>query len=220
MFSFIARRLLGRLSRRQEMPLLKRQIVELEREIVQLKSLLTTDPMTGLLNKKYFLERLDRHLVASDDHNCRRKRSSGSAVLFIDCNSFRAVNDAFGHDVGDSSIIAIAQVLAATLRPKDLVARFGGDEFDAFVDNITQHEVLGLAGRIMQAISLIEFDKLNLKTRQTVRVPLSVSIGVAWCDSRARVDGEAMMRMAMLAQHDAKISFRNGGIGVAVFVHP
>lgn len=220
MFDSIARRLIVRLSRRQEVPQLKHQNAKLEKEIIRLQELLTIDPMTGLLNKKCFLERLERHLVVPDDRNRRRIRSSGSAVLFIDCNNFKAVNDTFGHHVGDAAIKAIARVLAATLRPEDLVARFGGDEFDAFVDYVSQHEVLGLAGRIMQALSLIEMTELNLKTRQVVRVPLSVSIGAAWRDSNTHVDGEALVRMAVLAQHDAKGGFRNGGTGIIIFVHP
>lgn len=88
------------------------------------------DPLTGLPNRAYFAERLDRALAAGTE---RRRQLS---VLLLDLDGFKAVNDRFGHDAGDSLLVAVGQRLVTCLRPCDVAARFGGDEFALLIERI------------------------------------------------------------------------------------
>jgi diguanylate cyclase (GGDEF)-like protein len=102
------------------------------------------DPLTGLPNRVFFLERLSQAVDAAT------RRSIRSAVLFVDIDRFKAINDVAGHAAGDQLIVGVGNRLRDMLRPGDTVARLGGDEFVILCENLldAQSEAIGIAERI------------------------------------------------------------------------
>jgi len=105
-----------------------RNVTEQKRFEAQLRHNATHDPLTGLPNRTLFIERLARAMERS-----RPKGAPGYAVLFIDLDSFKVVNDSLGHAAGDELLVQVAQRLKKCLGPWDILARHGGDEFTVLV---------------------------------------------------------------------------------------
>jgi diguanylate cyclase (GGDEF)-like protein/PAS domain S-box-containing protein len=125
------------------------------------------DALTGLANRRYLMEALT-HALAS-----RRRLDSNIAVLFCDVDHFKQVNDAFGHDVGDRLLIAVARRLDAAAREGDLVARIAGDEFVVLLRHVTtEAEAEAAAGRHLNAL-------VQPLDAGGAEVEVSVSIGYA-----------------------------------------
>jgi diguanylate cyclase (GGDEF)-like protein len=127
----------------------------------------THDPLTGLANRTLLEDRMRHALLGA-----RRTRRS-VAVLFIDLDRFKVVNDSLGHDHGDELLTAVARRLEAVVRPADTVARFGGDEFVVFVPDVTGADVAQQLGeRLLEAI----VEPYALRGRTSV---IGASIGIA-----------------------------------------
>jgi diguanylate cyclase (GGDEF)-like protein/PAS domain S-box-containing protein len=149
------------------------------------------DPLTGLPNRRQFVERLGRELADAD------LRHERIAVLFLDLDRFKVVNDSLGHSAGDRLLVAVADRLSATMGPTDVVARFGGDEFTILCHNVTSEETAELvAERLAQAIArpvaLIEGE-----------VFVTASVGIALSGS-ATDSPETLLRNADAAMYRAK----------------
>lgn len=127
------------------------------------------DALTGLPNRVFFINRLEQALnrakLESDYH---------FAVLFLDCDRFKIINDSLGHLVGDELLVAIAKRLQKTITPFDTLARLGGDEFGILLENISDIEmVTSIAQRILNSLS----QSFNVSRHQ---VFVNVSIGINW----------------------------------------
>jgi diguanylate cyclase (GGDEF)-like protein len=150
------------------------------------------DHMTGLANRLLFLDRLGQVLQRS-----KRHPEPSSAVLFLDLDQFKVVNDSLGHSVGDQLLVLVAQRLRETLRSSDTVARFGGDEFAVLLDDLTDEGAAHmLAGKIQAEIAR----PFILNERE---VFISASIGIA-TDTIKYDRAEDMLRDADLAMYQAK----------------
>jgi diguanylate cyclase (GGDEF)-like protein len=174
--------------------LLRRSVklaIERKRSEVQLAHQALHDPLTGLPNRALFLDRLG---VALD----RVRRTSASvAVLFLDVDNFKEINDSLGHAAGDELLIGLAHRLRAMLRPMDTVARFAGDEFTfLFEDLESEREVVLIAERISRAASV----PLMLEGREA---SITVSIGIAMVGDPTATP-ETMIREADVAMYRAK----------------
>ena len=151
------------------------------------------DALTGLPNRVLFLERLRQALARLDRH------PSVAAVLFMDIDRFKVVNDKLTHEVGDQVLVALARRLTQIMRPEDTLARFGGDEFAILCEDLAdEHQAVAIAKRILRALE----EPLVLKERELV---VWSSIGVAMATT-ARARAEHLISDADEAMYRAKES--------------
>ena len=119
----------------------------LEKEVTNLDYLANHDSLTGLFNKTYFINFLDTFIEKA------KGNKKTCSVLFIDLDGFKAVNDTYGHDVGDKLLKVISKILTDNIREVDLASRFGGDEFIIFLYNISKEDVTKISKRIVSLLS-------------------------------------------------------------------
>ena len=149
------------------------------------------DPLTGLPNRMLFVERLERELARAAVNHER------VAVLFLDLDRFKVVNDSLGHSAGDRLLVAVADRLNNAVRPSDLVARFGGDEFTVLCPNVPSEETAELiAERLIQATS-----RPVALTEGEVFVTASIGIALSGGESDT---SETLLRNADVAMYRAK----------------
>jgi len=121
---------------------------DLHDSVIRSREIALHDSLTGLPNRTLLLERLDHAVL-----RCHRSNRL-AAVLFVDLDQFKSVNDQYGHYVGDELLIAVAERLKATLRPGDTVARLSGDEFVILCEDLEGHLLAGeIAARVGNAIA-------------------------------------------------------------------
>jgi diguanylate cyclase (GGDEF)-like protein/PAS domain S-box-containing protein len=151
------------------------------------------DPLTALPNRQLFHDRV-RHALA-------RRQTGQVAVLFIDLDDFKTVNDSFGHACGDEVLVAAAHRLQSCARAGDTVARLGGDEFALLVDDVTASQVTAVADRVLDALSEppVEF------SGHTTILGASIGIAVAGPGETS----ETLLRNADLAMYEAKLEGRS-----------
>jgi diguanylate cyclase (GGDEF)-like protein/PAS domain S-box-containing protein len=142
------------------------------------------DPLTGLANRTLFQERLDRAFRGSE---------RGVAVIWIDLDHFKEVNDIFGHEVGDEMLLAVADRLRDVVRETDDIARMGGDEFAIVLPNVIESEAQMVADRVLSAIV----------DREAFRLQMGASVGIGW-QRNVSGDGRALIRRADQAMYRAK----------------
>jgi diguanylate cyclase (GGDEF)-like protein len=152
------------------------------------------DGLTGLPNRTLLRDRLDHALASA------RRTGNGVALVFLDVDHFKTINDSLGHAAGDDVIIELAHRLQQTVRPGDTVARLGGDEFVVCCVNLTDaSQITGIAARLMQAVS----QPFDVHGHQ---VHISVSAGVATSDvdTDADADAASLLRESDMAMYEAK----------------
>lgn len=150
------------------------------------------DDMTGLLNREAFFSAL----------KSTRRRTDAGALLIIDADNFKYINDTHGHAQGDAALLLIAEAIRVGVRDNDLVGRIGGEEFAAFLGGVDVEEATLVAERIRLGVEAIRFSPGDGKY-----LPLSVSIGAARL--RPHVSWSEMMREADRRLYEAKRRGRN-----------
>lgn len=162
-----------------------------------LRRLASRDPLTGLANRTLLEDRL---FVALSR---RPEQRTHLALLFIDLDGFKRINDALGHAVGDGVLKVVARRIADVVRPSDTVARWGGDEFVVLVDGVTgADEVMSVVRRIEAAIALpIEHRDDELL--------ITASVGIAHAEAHEHPSAMELMQAADSAMYRAKQGGRN-----------
>lgn len=171
--------------------LLKMQSTLLKREAASRHNALH-DPLTGLPNRSYFLQRLDRSIRSAQCDPLHQY-----AVLFIDLDNFKPVNDTLGHEIGDRLLSHVASRIKLLLRKGDLVARLGGDEFAVLLDGIADRSQAIAAVRRIQASIAQPFTSGNH------RISIGASIGITFSQVGYQ-QAEAALKDADTAMYQAK----------------
>ena len=156
------------------------------------------DPLTQFPNRRLFRDRVD-HCVKRLERNGEKR----AAVLFIDLDNFKAVNDGLGHACGDEILVLVAQRIGACLRGADTAARLGGDEFALLIEDLDEEgEAVVLAERVLEAIRRGPYSVVN----RSVTVGASIGIAVQGSSDSA----ETLLRNADLAMYKAKARGKGG----------
>jgi diguanylate cyclase (GGDEF)-like protein len=171
---------------------LTRQISDLRGLQAELERQAFHDPLTGLANRLLFMNRVDFVL---------RRRTGNAAVIYVDLDNFKPINDTYGHESGDAVLKAAGERLLAALRPSDTAARLGGDEFAVLLVDIAEEHISVVADRIVAKLTRpVEFDGRELE--------VGASLGAAWAAS-GTLDADSLVRNADVAMYVAK----HGGKG-------
>jgi diguanylate cyclase (GGDEF)-like protein/PAS domain S-box-containing protein len=160
----------------------------------------TSDPLTGCLNRAAVLARLETVLHAARGER-RRTLRSGTAVVFVDLDQFKSVNDGLGHAAGDQLLVRVADLLRSAVRSDDAVGRLGGDEFLVVCPGVHSPADATLVAR---TIATRVRGEVQLGT---TRVEFSASVGVAWTDDRD-ADADRFVAAADGAMYESKRSGR------------
>ncbi|MDX2010920.1 MAG: diguanylate cyclase [Myxococcaceae bacterium] len=183
---------------------LERTVTERTRELqdanARLERLAVTDGLTGLFNHRRFQEALHSELLRCERH----KRPL--AVLMLDVDFFKKVNDSMGHPAGDELLRRLAEVLSKDLRQTDLIARYGGEEFAVLLPETTKAEALQVGERMREAVEA----RINENTTWPQRI--TVSVGVATFPEDAK-SAEDLLEAADQALYVAKRQGRNRVVG-------
>jgi len=155
------------------------------------------DPLTGLINRSFFKERL-KYLI-----NFSKRSENKFAVVFIDLDNFKYINDTFGHEAGDKLLIEMSKRLSSIIRESDFIARIGGDEFVLVVNNIKSKEnVKSVMQKLKQIFSLpIQINEKN-------RVEITYSAGIAIYPDDA-LDVKELLQYADIAMYESKKQGKN-----------
>jgi diguanylate cyclase (GGDEF)-like protein len=171
---------------------LGRQVAQLHELQRDLEHQAFHDPLTGLANRLLFHDRV-RHALA--------RRNGNAAVMYIDLDDFKPVNDTYGHDAGDALLVAVGQRLHSAVRASDTPARFGGDEFAILLLDITEENARRLADRILGLLA----QPVDIGGRQ---VPVKASLGLVVGEPGAK-DADELLRKADAAMYVAKHGGKN-----------
>ena len=169
-----------------------REVTERKQAEEQLRRNAFHDPLTGLPNRLLFTERLTQVIARS-----REQENNLFAVLFLDLDRFKVINDSLGHLIGDQLLIAIARRLEACVKRSDLVARLGGDEFTILLDNIQDESS---THQVAERIHLELSRPFNLNGHE---IFTTVSIGIALSSTDFEYT-EDLLRGADIAMYRAK----------------
>jgi diguanylate cyclase (GGDEF)-like protein/PAS domain S-box-containing protein len=169
---------------------------------VELEKLALTDFLTNLYNRRYFMQR------GAEEFKRANRNGHPLALLMLDIDEFKKVNDTFGHEAGDLALQQVAAVMKSSLREIDLLGRLGGEEFAVLLSETSFDEAVAMAERIRQTIANISF----LIPGGAKIGPITVSIGVA-----VTIDGmsglDDLLRNADAALYYAKNNGRNRVVG-------
>ncbi|GAA0854098.1 bifunctional diguanylate cyclase/phosphodiesterase [Aliiglaciecola litoralis] len=155
------------------------------------------DPLTKLPNRSLFNDRVYHAL-----NKCKREQDRNIALLFLDLDKFKQVNDTYGHHIGDLLLIKVAEILQQSIRESDTLSRLGGDEFAILLEDIdTKDSALKVANKIVKALETpFKLNEIQIKT--------STSIGIAF-HTKSNSNAESLVICADKAMYQAKQQGRN-----------
>jgi diguanylate cyclase (GGDEF)-like protein len=174
----------------EEISLLRGKVALLQERVQQLDQLAHLDSLINLPNRRGFMRELERLIARVDRYGIH------AAMLFVDLDGLKIINDTFGHRAGDEALIQVAALLAKGVRHSDVVARIGGDEFGILLESSDERDAQETAARLIDQISSCEL------LHDGEALPLSVAIGVGMID--ALDSAEAIMDRADEAMYRRK----------------
>ncbi len=181
--------------RKRSEELLQRTLDALERSHRELLELASHDSLTGLLNRRRFEEEFERQLAE------QQRLGRGGALVWLDLDHFKDVNDTLGHRAGDELLMAVAQTLRKQMRRYCVIARLGGDEFVILIPGAQEAEALGAAARLIDVLTTSEFVVADHATH------VAASVGVALYPDHGATVPE-LLTAADVAMYHAKESGR------------
>jgi diguanylate cyclase (GGDEF)-like protein len=131
---------------------LRASVAELRDRMTQLEALADTDPLTPLPNRRRFIRELERAVAQASRH------ATPAAMLYVDLDSLKTINDRHGHFAGDAALVHVAKLLSGLIRSTDIAARIGGDEFALLLDHLDLESAIDTAERIARCISSTPLD--------------------------------------------------------------
>ncbi len=170
------------------------------RRRLEIEELIFVDPTTQIHNRRYFEEQLIRELERS------KRTAHPMALLIIDIDDFKQVNDTYGHTAGDSVLRQMGRVLLENARTVDIVARFGGEEFAVILPRITRDSALTVAERMRESVAGHEF--ITGVTAEPLR-GMTISIGGALYPLDASTKSELLDRADRVSLYEAKRGGKN-----------
>jgi len=176
----------------------QQQATDMETKVREFEEQANTDALTGIANRKRFTTQLRNEFVRASRFN------RPLAMIFVDADRFKKINDTYGHDVGDAVLVYLARTMQDVARPDDLVARYGGEEFVILLSETKLPDAIGLAESIRHAVEAAPFRHDGLE------IPITVSAGVAaTVGGTPYEDEKAFFRSADAAVYLAKENGRN-----------
>ncbi|ABB44761.1 diguanylate cyclase (GGDEF domain) [Sulfurimonas denitrificans DSM 1251] len=172
-------------------------VIESQILMEKLRDTSLRDGMTGLYNRRFLEEIIDKIMSQAN----RNKETY--AVLMLDVDFFKMVNDTYGHDVGDKVIVALSKILKNSIRESDLAIRYGGEEFLILLSNATDEGIMQVANKIHSNFAALSFD---VGTSETLKKTISIGI------SKFPTDGDTIwkcIKYADTALYEAKNTGRN-----------
>jgi len=173
----------------EEVSRLRAQVAQLQARVEQLDQLAHQDSLINMPNRRGFMRALERFVDRA------KRYDEPSAMLFVDLDGLKMINDTFGHKAGDEALIQVAQLLVDGVRRSDIVARIGGDEFGILLAHANEPSAHETANRLVNVIADCDF------MHEGDALPLSVAIGVAIVEAEdcpqtimARADEEMYRR--------------------------
>jgi diguanylate cyclase (GGDEF)-like protein len=151
----------------QEIERLRGEVARLQQEVEQLDRMAHEDALVPLPNRRGFMRQLDSLI-----HRVNRY-GEAAALLFVDIDGLKMINDSFGHPAGDEALIKVSELLQGGVRASDCVARIGGDEFAILLEHAEEASARDTAARLADEVARCGFEK------DGAELPLSVAIGVA-----------------------------------------
>lgn len=175
----------------EEISRLRGQVAQLQERVEQLDHLAHQDSLIDLPNRRGFLRELERLIARVSRYDAK------AAMLYVDVDGLKLINDSCGHLAGDQALIQVADLLSSGVRKSDVVARIGGDEFGILLENADEPSAHETASRLVDLIAGCEF------LHEGTSLPLSVAIGVGMIEASdaaetvmARADLEMYRRKA------------------------
>ena len=169
---------------------LQQEIGALKADLAEMEQHAYHDVLTGLSNRRYFIESLDNRIA-----RCQRY-GDNCALLFLDVDNLKRVNDAHGHAAGDALLVRLAEILKDHTRTSDVVARIGGDEFGLLLDHLDADQVVDKIAFLVR-----QFARANC-THEGKPLPFGAAIGYCFVGPKDTV--EALMSRADAAMYRAK----------------